>query len=166
MNGCGKILIEDYSGNIHGECGEDGLCPACAEKLEARVRELEAWKRDTEESWRITLEDRGAHDEMHCSCVPVLRERVRELEEWQRQMVEKASAKSLNGYRELAAKCAALEAENERLREALEAVEWADPYCEERFSFCPWCHRSFGIGHAPDCQRQLALMVTTDRGEG
>lgn len=40
-----------------------------------------------------------------------------ELREWQRQMVEKAADKSLAGYRELAGKCAQLEAKNDELRE-------------------------------------------------
>lgn len=36
--------------------------------------------------------------------LPALIARVRELEQWQHDMVEKATAKSLDGYRELAAR--------------------------------------------------------------
>ena len=55
---------------------------------------------------------------------------------------------------------AELEAENARLRAALEAVEWAlDGLGDYR---CPWCGawRSDDHGHRPDCQRQLALGIT------
>ena len=47
------------------------------------------------------------------------------LRQWQREMVEKAADKSLDGYRELASKCAALETENERLRSELAAAREA-----------------------------------------
>lgn len=47
------------------------------------------------------------------------------LRQWQREMVEKAADKSLDGYRELASKCAALEAENDRLRSELAAAREA-----------------------------------------
>lgn len=45
----------------------------------------------------------------------------------------------------------ALLAEVDRLRAALEAVEWDVEGC------CPWCIAWFREGHAPDCQRQAAL---------
>jgi predicted RNA-binding Zn-ribbon protein involved in translation (DUF1610 family) len=44
-----------------------------------------------------------------------------------------------------------LQEENIKLRATLEAVEWATGY------FCPWCGNYRIIGHAPDCQRQIAL---------
>jgi hypothetical protein len=54
--------------------------------------------------------------------------------------------------------CAKNEVEIERLRAALEAVEWvrylrisdADP------GICPWCKGDL-YHHHPDCQRQVAL---------
>lgn len=50
---------------------------------------------------------------------------------------------------------AELRAENERLRAALEDVEWVqDPELEE-YSYCPWCLEK--SEHATDCQRQIAL---------
>lgn len=57
---------------------------------------------------------------------------------------------------------AELEAENNRLRRALEEVErvWHDDIQDDLASYlyCPWC---FGKQrHAPDCQRQLALGLT------
>ena len=45
------------------------------------------------------------------------------LREWQRQMVEKAADQSLDGYRELGAKLAEKDAEIERLRDQLAAME-------------------------------------------
>ena len=52
---------------------------------------------------------------------------------------------------------AALEAEVVRLREALEAVEWAEsPFLDASEPFCPWCH-CVTEGHKPDCMRQAAL---------
>lgn len=44
-------------------------------------------------------------------------ERIEELEEWQRQMVEKAADESLDGYREMGAKCAALEEQKDKLKQ-------------------------------------------------
>lgn len=45
-----------------------------------------------------------------------------------------------------------LRAENDRLREALGAVEHVDHWC-------PWCHYRQRDGHAPDCARQAALAL-------
>ena len=45
-----------------------------------------------------------------------------------------------------------LERENEKLREALEAVEW-----EGNERHCPWCWGYQHNGHKPDCARQAAL---------
>jgi hypothetical protein len=61
---------------------------------------------------------------------------------------------------------AELMAENERLRAALEAVEWINmvPGATSHFwEDCPWCggHR-IGRGHWPDCQRQAALKESND----
>ncbi len=56
-----------------------------------------------------------------------------------------------NSRRESAALIDQLTTENERLRGALEAVEYVGPY-----SLCPWCGYGAG-GHAPNCKRQLAL---------
>jgi hypothetical protein len=55
----------------------------------------------------------------------------------------------------------ALLAEVERLREALEAVEWMfnDTGDFEGSDFCPWCNGCEKFGHMPNCQRQLALGV-------
>ena len=47
------------------------------------------------------------------------------------------------------------EAERDRLREALETVEWLG-------FICPWCRRLERKGHAPDCQRQAALGLTEE----
>jgi len=47
---------------------------------------------------------------------------IERLKEWQRQMVEKAAAKSLDGYRELGEKCASLEGRIEQFRAAI----WSD----------------------------------------
>jgi len=44
-------------------------------------------------------------------------ERIEELEEWQRQMVEKAADESLDGYREMGAKCVALEEQKDKLKQ-------------------------------------------------
>lgn len=44
--------------------------------LLAENEELKDRLKHIDESWRITLEDRGAHDEEHCSCVPVLRAEI------------------------------------------------------------------------------------------
>ena len=55
--------------------------------------------------------------------IKLLEAEVERLKEWQRQMVEKAAEKSLDGYRELGAKCASLEAERD------EARLWHDDHC-------------------------------------
>jgi len=52
-----------------------------------------------------------------------------------------------------------LKAENERLRAALEAVEWVDD--GENYGWCPWCDATPHGGHKPDCQRQIALGKAT-----
>ncbi len=48
-----------------------------------------------------------------------------ELEEWQRQMVAKAADKSLDGYREMGAKCVALEEEKDKLKAELATLRAA-----------------------------------------
>lgn len=49
-------------------------------------------------------------------------------------------------------------AENERLREALHAVEWTKPpYPVVAVAFCPWCGTTEADGHRLDCMRQAAL---------
>jgi hypothetical protein len=53
-----------------------------------------------------------------------------------------------------------LQAENERLRAALEAVEWAIE------SVCPWCEQYEWVGHAKNCARQLALKPQEGAAEG
>ena len=47
--------------------------------------------------------------------------------------------------------------EVERLRAALEMVEWIDT--GGKYEECPWCRCHFGYDadHATDCPRQLAL---------
>ncbi len=47
------------------------------------------------------------------------------------------------------------ESQAERMRVALEAVEWVRD--GDGFNSCPWCVRAEHNGHKPDCQRQLAL---------
>ena len=47
---------------------------------------------------------------------------VARLKQWQVDMVAKAADKSLDGYRELGAKCAALEAERDALRQKLDGI--------------------------------------------
>lgn len=47
-----------------------------------------------------------------------------------------------------------LQGEHDRLRAALEAVEWVDS-CGT-FG-CPWCGQLMYAKHAPDCARQRAL---------
>ena len=50
-----------------------------------------------------------------------------------------------------------LRAENDRLREALEAVEWVNDGGTECWIDCPWCGGWVSKGHASNCQRQAAL---------
>ena len=57
-----------------------------------------------------------------------------------------------------AERIAALEAEVNRLREALNHVEWAEtPYLSADVAFCPWCGTTDEEGHRFDCMRQAAL---------
>lgn len=49
-----------------------------------------------------------------------------------------------------------LQAENERLHAALEAIEFVE--CEGE-SWCPWCEQFDFAGHSTDCQRQSALGI-------
>jgi len=61
-------------------------------------------------------------------------------------------------------RCAALEAENARLREALEAVEWFESNDGYRTVYvCPWCDEPEEFGHTADCKRQAALTDTAPR---
>jgi uncharacterized small protein (DUF1192 family) len=54
---------------------------------------------------------------------------IERLKEWQRQMVEKAAEKSLDGYRELAARLAQRDEEIERLESALHQIKtWCAAY--------------------------------------
>jgi hypothetical protein len=48
-----------------------------------------------------------------------------------------------------------IKAENNRLRAALEAVEWIE--VDLWRLCCPWCGSDKSKAHKPDCQRQLAL---------
>lgn len=48
---------------------------------------------------------------------------IESLRQWQRDMVAKAADKSLDGYRELGAKCAALEERAEQLESELAALK-------------------------------------------
>ncbi len=67
----------------------------------------------------VTYED-------HAEEITTLRAEVERLREWQRQMVQKAADNSLDGYRELGAKCASLEERTETAeRERDEAEERA-----------------------------------------
>ena len=51
-----------------------------------------------------------------------------------------------------------LVAEVTRLRAALEQVEWVvSGDLETGYSFCPWCGKTKGWGHAHNCPRQAAL---------
>ena len=54
-----------------------------------------------------------------------------------------------------------LEAENARLRGALNHVEWAcTPSPAVCVPFCPWCGTTEADGHRADCMRQAALEPT------
>jgi hypothetical protein len=52
----------------------------------------------------------------------------------------------------------ALSAENDRLRAALEAVEW-ERWSDDGDEYCPWCTVNKNLGHTANCQRQAALGV-------
>jgi len=51
----------------------------------------------------------------------------------------------------------AANADNERLRAALGAVEWVEDSEPDFGKYCPWCGNFEKSGHAHDCQRQAAL---------
>lgn len=60
-------------------------------------------------------------------------------------------------YYQYERRIADMQAENARLRAALEAVEW-----EYLVSQCPWCKSTYGWkAHAPNCARQVALGLAT-----
>ena len=51
-----------------------------------------------------------------------------------------------------------LQAENERLQDALKAVEWVrDEDLPEYDEWCPWCGNYRRYGHVSNCPRQAAL---------
>lgn len=49
--------------------------------LTARVEELEDFKADMENSFKMIMDESCSGDQVHCTCVPVLREKVKELEQ-------------------------------------------------------------------------------------
>ncbi len=51
-------------------------------KLLERIAELEEWKADVENSYRITMDEKCTADEKHCTCVPILKQRIAKLESW------------------------------------------------------------------------------------
>jgi len=60
-----------------------------------------------------------------------------------------------------------LEAENARLRGALNHVEWAcTPSPAVCVPFCPWCGTIEEEGHRFDCMRQAALEPQKGVGDG
>ncbi len=65
------------------------------------------------------------------------------------------------------ARIAELEAENAKLRAALEKVEWVSGWDVEgrKAVYCPWCNRIKGFGHTLDCARQSALRQSEGGGE-
>lgn len=111
------------AGDIHS-CHAECQRPVCV--AGRRIAELEAenerlansLQRANEHHERLAArldirqnEDGSTHDE------------IDRLRKWQREMVEiQASGGRLDGYRELGAKCAALESQNDRLRAGLQAV--------------------------------------------
>ena len=61
---------------------------------------------------------------------------------------------------ELQAQNRQLRAEVERLRAALEAVEWVTRNGQKS---CPWCWHDISVRpHAPTCQRQIALGIAQE----
>ena len=58
------------------------------------------------------------------AAITELRAEVARLKQWQVDMVAKAADKSLDGYRELGAKCAALEAERDALKQDAARYRW------------------------------------------
>jgi hypothetical protein len=62
----------------------------------------------------------------------------------------------------------ALLAEVAKLRGALGAVEWeTDENGNEavEFDFCPWCRSRRHMGHAENCQRQVALGLAQEEDQ-
>ena len=104
------------------------------------------WRKEDAEFYAAARED-----------IPALLDEVERLREIERKALEQSEYIQTHGLTEyeLALKDAEikqLRAENDRLRAALEAVEYAD--MESR---CPWCGNWYNKGHAPNCQRQAAL---------
>lgn len=53
--------------------------------------------------------------------------------------------------------------ERDRLRAAILAVEWMAPWNDNAYLMCPWCSRTDGKGHLPDCTRQAALAAAESK---
>lgn len=140
-------------------------------------------------------EEIGLH--VHCNYCgasgPVRSKRSEAIAKWNQRAQLAALQADADAFRETLvdneAYCASLDvtlanfvAENKRLREVIEAVEWVTD--GEEWSHCPWCdglerlnyagaNKEFlarvneGRGHAPNCPRQLALVsgVTDVTGE-
>jgi len=70
----------------------------------------------------------------------------------------------LSGVIEQVQKRKAAEAENERLRAALEAVEWVT-HTGSGGQRCPWCQGIY-LEHELDCMRQAALEPQKGAGDG
>jgi hypothetical protein len=107
-------------------CNEH-LCPPAREVLRLNAAASEV----PDQCCLAEGHDHGSRvEEALCSLAfqrDALQKKVEDLEEWRRQMVEKAAAKSLDGYRELGAKCAALEKERDDL---FSTVSWFEDTLE------------------------------------
>jgi hypothetical protein len=74
---------------------------------------------------------------------------------WMQRAAEDAEME-YERVKELDSRIDELEAENAKLRSALEQVEWVGEACGV-FGECPWCLNDRLEGHKLDCARQSAL---------
>jgi chromosome segregation ATPase len=152
---CGENDCEKHAGKVYMACvvcraeRAEAEVARLKERLEARFKRLtsmdgllanaEAGRKEQTMAADMIAEERDAYARACKSLIAqvvALEAEVARLKQWQVDMVAKAADKSLDGYRELGAKCAALEAERDALRSALR--KWAVSRHTNKCYICDW----------------------------
>ena len=146
FNRIGKALDGVRRKRASGEPARDD-----ATEIEALVAEVERQRRGPKGGLSDRVRPGSEAAPWVVEEIKLLEAEVGRLKEWQRQMVEKAAEKSLDGYRELGAKCASLEAKRDEIRTAVADMLRED----EKRTHC----------HSPDMGGLPGLTIRVQQGE-